>query len=122
MATKKPKKPTKSKSTTEDFFTKLAKSCDEEETDYFATLDAHKPDAVDLVIREVEQELHRAVSIHGPMRSAHKGWAVIHEEMEELWDEVKKKQSKRSREKMREEAIQIAAMATRFVVDVVDKA
>lgn len=62
-------------------------------------------------------ELYRASESFGPFNSAHEGWAVIHEEMEELWAEVMKKQSQRSKEKMREEAIQIAAMAVRFIID-----
>ena len=57
------------------------------------------------------------------MQSAHEGYAVLLEEVDELWDEVKKNPSKYAhRDKdMRKEAIQIAAMAIRFVLDVCDK-
>lgn len=53
-----------------------------------------------------------------PMASPHEGWAVIKEEVDELWDEVKKHGSKRVPADLRKEAIQVAAMATRFVVDI----
>ena len=57
------------------------------------------------------------------MQSAHEGYAVLLEEVDELWDEVKKNPSKYAhRDKdMRKEAIQIAAMAIRFVLDVCEK-
>ena len=41
------------------------------------------------VLAEVQAELERAVAKHGPMRGPHEGWAVIYEELDELWDEVK---------------------------------
>ncbi|MFX1265117.1 MAG: hypothetical protein ACFFH0_07035, partial [Promethearchaeota archaeon] len=39
--------------------------------------------------------------------SAHEGWAVLKEEVDELWDEVKRKPAARSRAAMRIEAKQI---------------
>lgn len=50
--------------------------------------------------------------------SAHEGFAVLKEEVDELWDQVKINQKKRDIEKMRSEAIQVAAMAIRFAADV----
>ena len=50
------------------------------------------------------------------MRSAHEGYAIILEELDELWDEVKKKQP--DREKMVKEAKQVAAMALRFMLEI----
>lgn len=64
---------------------------------------------------DAREELYRATQRFGPMASAHEGWAVIQEEVDELWDEVKGGQDVR---RMREEAIQVAAMAMRFVIDV----
>lgn len=70
---------------------------------------------------EAKVELQRAISLHAPMASAHEGYAVILEELDELWDEVKKGGTEpRSVERMRKEAIQVAAMALRFVHDVCD--
>ncbi len=65
---------------------------------------------------EIEEELARAEKKFKPMASAHEGYAVILEELDELWEEVKKKD--RSITLMREEAIQVGAMAARFVLDV----
>jgi hypothetical protein len=50
--------------------------------------------------------------------SAHEGFAVLWEEVEELWEIVKTKQPSRDLEHMRTEAIQIAAVAIRFAADV----
>lgn len=83
------------------------------------TLDATLRDdrltyAVDLVI----DEYRRATSKWGVFSSAHEGYAVLLEEVDELWDEVKRKQSARDLDIMRKEAVQVAAMALRFLVDV----
>jgi len=67
---------------------------------------------------DVIEEYEKAVATNGPFSSAHEGYAVLLEEMDELWDEVKKKQSERDPEKMYHEAKQIAAMGIRFMVDV----
>lgn len=69
---------------------------------------------------EVKAELDAATSKFGPFNSAHEGFAVLKEEVDELWDEVKAKQGARDVAKMRKEAIQVAAMAMRFVLDVCD--
>ena len=67
-------------------------------------------------VAEVMTELKSATLMHGPMHSAHEGYSVLHEELDELWDEVKTKH--RSVARMRSEAIQVAAMALRFIEDV----
>jgi hypothetical protein len=70
-------------------------------------------DAAILALRE----LNSATRAFGPFNTPHEGWAVLLEEVDELWDEVKLKPSKRSVARMRKEAIQCAAMALRFVID-----
>ncbi len=69
------------------------------------------------ILDAVESEVDRATALHGPFRSAHEGYAVLLEEVEELWAEVRKRRGERSASRLREESIQIAAMAVRFVRD-----
>ncbi len=45
--------------------------------------------------------------------SVHEGFAVLKEEVDELWDECKRKHP--AKEQLREEAVQIGAMALRFI-------
>ena len=71
----------------------------------------------DSAINYVGFELDRARRKFKKFNSAHEGCAVIREEFEELWDEVKKNQSKRDVDKLRNEAMQVAAMALRFMID-----
>lgn len=70
---------------------------------------------VDKVLAEVRDEIERAVRKHRPMQSAHEGYAVILEELDELWDEVKSDNG-RSADGIHE-AIQVAAMGVRYVAD-----
>lgn len=69
-------------------------------------------------LADVVDELMGALEKFPPMNSAHEGYAVLDEEMDELWDHVKTKQGERDIEKMRKEAVQVAAMALRFIADV----
>jgi hypothetical protein len=71
------------------------------------------PDLMD----EIAEELRSAIKRFAPFNSEHEGYAVIKEELDELWDEVKKRQSQRSPGDMRKEAIQVGAMAARFVLE-----
>ena len=62
----------------------------------------------------VGAELDRATSKFGPFNSAHEGYAVILEELDEAWDEIKRN----NQEAATREMVQVAAMALRFLVDV----
>lgn len=64
--------------------------------------------------KEIIEEYWRATRKHGGMASAHEGYAVILEELDELKAEV----WKRSHDKaaMRQECVQIAAMAMKFAL------
>ena len=70
---------------------------------------------------EVEAARARVVLGHGPMASAHEGYAVILEELDELWEEVRRHRSPANIAAMRDEAVQVAAMALAFIVEVCDK-
>jgi NTP pyrophosphatase (non-canonical NTP hydrolase) len=65
----------------------------------------------------IEKEAEKSIEEHNSFNSAHEGWAVMYEEVDELWEEVRKKSKNRSKKHMREEAIQIAATAIRFIED-----
>lgn len=66
------------------------------------------------IVKEVEAELDRATNLFGPIKSAHEGYGVLLEEVDELWDVVKRNDFVNGRE----EAIQVAAMAIRIVYDI----
>lgn len=65
----------------------------------------------------VADELKRARKLHAPYHSSHEAYAVILEELDEYWDEVKKKGENRNREAMCKELIQIATTAIRAMSD-----
>jgi len=70
------------------------------------------------ILKAVNDEVTRATALWPPFNSAHEGFAVLKEEVDELWDHVKTNQKKRNIEDMRKEAIQVAAMAVRFANDI----
>jgi hypothetical protein len=69
------------------------------------------------VIQAVADEVRSASAKNPGFNSAHEAAAVIREEYEEFWEIVKLKTEKRNLQYMRDELIQIAAMACRAVVD-----
>jgi hypothetical protein len=73
------------------------------------------------LLTDVRMEHRLAISKFPPFNSAHEGLAVILEEFEELKAEVFKKKADRSYPAMKAEAIQVAAMSLRFILDVVEK-
>ena len=75
---------------------------------------------IDNACNLVRLEILHAQYRFPPMASAHEGYAVILEEVEELWKEIKNdKQPDIDRiNSMRHEAMQVAAMGTRFLIDI----
>ena len=67
-----------------------------------------------LTLAAIRSEYQRARTIHSPMNSAHEGYAVILEELDELWDAVKSNDLDHAKA----EAIQVAAMALAFILEV----
>lgn len=63
-------------------------------------------------------EARQAMEAWPPMSSAHEGYGVLLEEVDELWAHVKTKQKNRDLGAMRKEALQVAAMALRFAVEI----
>lgn len=72
-----------------------------------------------MFIESVLKECVRARDMNGDFNSAHEGYAVILEELDELWDEVRKKYNERDHIAMYNELIQIAAMAYRMSEDII---
>ena len=76
---------------------------------------------VEKAITAIAAEHCRATMIHeGRFASAHEGYAVLLEEVDELWDLVKMKKKSRPSGEMLKEAIQVAAMALRFATECCD--
>lgn len=70
-------------------------------------------DALGAATEEAYLEVRRAKAKHpGEFNNLHEGYAVLLEEVDELWDEVKR--SKHDLKAARIEAIQVAAMALRI--------
>lgn len=72
---------------------------------------------VDIALDQVRDELLAAIERFSPIASAHEGKAVIEEELDELWADIKEGRPAEAWQ----EAIQVAAMAVRFVVDLYDE-
>lgn len=71
-------------------------------------------DILSVVIAELEDASGKFPAFHTP----HEGWAIMKEEFDELWKAVMLKQNDPTRNyMMRKEAIQVAAMALRFLHD-----
>ena len=76
---------------------------------------------VNKMLEEIRDELISAIVKFHPFNSGHEGYGVILEELEELWGEIKNSKETKGNEAMRKEAIQIAAMSLRFIVDLCEE-
>ncbi len=77
----------------------------------------HDPFLRGRIIFAVKEELERALKKHPVgFHTPHEGYAVLQEEVDELWDLVKADQG--AGENARQEAIQVAAMALRYLLDI----
>ena len=75
---------------------------------------------IDAALKEVRKELLSAIDNFPPFRSAHEGVAIIDEEWEEFkeaayWPHRRQRKSDSNEET---EVTQLAAMATRYLIDV----
>jgi hypothetical protein len=66
------------------------------------------------IVNDILNEYFDARDQYPNYHSAHEGYAVILEELDELWDSIK------ANKPDRQEAIQVAATALRFVLDIFD--
>lgn len=65
--------------------------------------------------QKVVWELEQAEQKFPAFNSCHEGKSVIQEELDELWDEIKKKDKNMAQ--IEKEAIQVAAMGIRFLIN-----
>ena len=65
-------------------------------------------------LERIRGEYEAAAARFAPFNTPHEAYAVILEELDELWDEVR---SKDGLGRAYEEAVQVGAMALRFLVD-----
>jgi NTP pyrophosphatase (non-canonical NTP hydrolase) len=73
-------------------------------------------DIPDLRLAEsIFEEVYDATRNHGNFKSAHEAYAVLLEEVDEFWDEVKKKRKHRNKGYLKHELIQVAAMAIKAI-------
>lgn len=62
---------------------------------------------------DVRQEAATAVVEHGEFNSLHEAYGVLLEEVDELWEEVRKKRKDRDPARIRAELVQIAAVCVK---------
>lgn len=78
---------------------------------------------VDNFFEEVVIELAKAINHNGPMHSGHEAYAVIKEELDEFWDDVKIRLPNKIedqiilRRNMKKELIQVATMCCQAIID-----
>jgi hypothetical protein len=65
----------------------------------------------------IKVELWQAVDEHGPIHGLHEAHSIMLEELEEFWEEVKKKQSVRHQADWIKELLQLGAMCVRTIQD-----
>jgi len=63
------------------------------------------------------EELDIAKQQNEPLNSHHEAFAVIMEELDEYWDQVRLKPSRRNPEQMRDKLVQCATMCWRAALD-----
>lgn len=75
-----------------------------------------RPDAVQVIFNQVAGEYERS-KMHGEQfASLHEAYAVMLEELDEVWELTRQKRRERAREDIRKELIQIAAMAVKGIL------
>ena len=70
----------------------------------------------DRLLAEVDDEISRSLALHGGYNSHHEAYAVILEELDEYWEEVRKKTADRRPSDMKKELVQVAACAVKAVM------
>jgi hypothetical protein len=69
----------------------------------------------DKALQQIEMEFMRASDLYPSLHSNHEAYAVIKEELDELWDEIKKSKELKGNKNITKELIQIGAMVVRYL-------
>ena len=69
----------------------------------------------DNALKQIETEFMRASDLFPNLHSNHEAYAVIKEEVDELWDEIKKSKELKGNKNITKELIQIGAMVVRYL-------
>ena len=72
------------------------------------------------LLHEIDVEFEKAINKFPKFNSLHEGYAILLEEVDELWQHVKMNQKFRTKDKIHKECVQIAAMACRIIMDLED--
>lgn len=70
---------------------------------------------IEVILDDIRAELERAQKNYPKMNSFHEGYAIILEELDEVWDEIKMKNH--NVQEIRKEMTQVASMCVRFLHD-----
>ncbi len=76
-------------------------------------VDMYEKDRQAKAVSAIIEELQRSTDKYGPFKSTHEAYGVLREEVDELWDACKANKLF----EMEAEAIQVAAMALRLIID-----
>jgi len=74
----------------------------------------------DGIVRDILDELDRADESYEPINSIHEGYAVILDELDAFWQEVRRPTRNGDVQQMRTELIRTAAMCVRTIRDAID--
>lgn len=67
------------------------------------------------IFEQILNEKNKAVSLHGNFTSLHEAYAVLLEEVDEVWDIVKQKTEDRNIDNLKKELIQVAAICVKTI-------
>ena len=71
------------------------------------------------VFQELEEAISQAERLHGDWyASLHEAYAVLIEEVDEVWDEIRKKSHQRDLNAVRRELIQVAAVSIKAAMGI----
>lgn len=77
--------------------------------------------SVHLLMIQIAKEAERSEAFYGDFNSSHEAYAVMLEELDEVWEIVRKKSDKRDYEELKKELVQVCAMGVRFIKSCCEK-